>query len=60
MTEEDLCAVFGCFQKEARDGQVWPSIRVMSGRMKGQAFVEFDSKFVLWLGYTSMKCGHRV
>lgn len=53
VTEEDLHAVFGCFQKVTRDGQVWPSIRVMSGRMKGQAFVEFDSKFVLWLDDTS-------
>ena len=56
MTEDDLRAVFGCCVEQEGNGinlesgggdgsQLWPCIRVMSGRMKGQAFVEFHSEF---------------
>lgn len=52
VTEDDLLAVFGCCveQEEERlgGGQTWPRVRVMSGKMKGQAFIEFHSEF-LWL-----------
>lgn len=52
VTEEDLQAVFGYFREETDDDQTrqqgqrwWPRVRVMKGRMKGQAFVKFKSKF---------------
>lgn len=37
-TEEDLVALFGQFHSE---GQPKPVFRLMSGRMKGQAFITF-------------------
>ena len=40
VSEDDLAAVFGHFR--ARDG--CPRVRVLVGRMRGQAFVEFDGK----------------
>lgn len=40
VSEDDLAAVFGHFR--ARDG--CPRVRVLIGRMRGQAFVEFDGK----------------
>ena len=40
VSEDDLAAVFGHFR--ARDG--CPRVRVLTGRMRGQAFVEFDGK----------------
>ena len=46
--KEDLLAVFGCFRERTSDSQeAWLRVKVMSGRMKGQAFVEFDSKFTV-------------
>lgn len=51
VTEDDLLAVFGCCveQEEGSGGgdgcQTWSRVRVMSGRMKGQAFIEFHSEF---------------
>jgi RNA recognition motif-containing protein len=58
VTEDDLLAVFGsCVEQERSEGGERrgqgggdrsqtgpPSVRVMSGRMKGQAFVEFHSE----------------
>ena len=56
VTEDDLLAVFGsCVEQEGTgegeggggDGGSQmgpPSVRVMSGRMKGQGFVEFHSE----------------
>ena len=40
VSEDDLAAVFGHFR--VRDG--CPRVRVLAGRMRGQAFVEFDGK----------------
>ena len=40
VSKDDLAAVFGHFR--ARDG--CPRVRVLIGRMRGQAFVEFDGK----------------
>lgn len=59
VTEDDLLAVFGsCAERKGSRGggggrggggdssqlMGLPSVRVMSGRMKGQAFVEFHSE----------------
>ena len=41
----DLLAIFGLFHREDSE---WPKIRLMTGRMRGQAFVEFDCKFNLF------------
>ena len=40
VSEDDLAAVFGHFR--VRDK--CPRVRVLAGRMRGQAFVEFDGK----------------
>ena len=59
VTEDDLLAVFGCCEGLERGGGQgdrgerggdgsWMlpcSVRVMSGKMKGQAFIEFHSEF---------------
>ena len=41
-SEDDLQAVFGLFRQE---GSEWPKIRLMTGRMRGQAFIEFDCEY---------------
>ncbi len=42
---DDLRAIFGHFRSQGSEGEEeWPKIRIMTGRMKGQAFVEFASE----------------
>ena len=42
VTEKDLIAIFGQFQGNGEDPVL---IRLMKGKMKGQAFIEFHSEF---------------
>ena len=44
VSEKDLFALFGQFQGDGEDPVI---IRLMKGKMKGQAFVEFHSEFPL-------------
>lgn len=46
VSEDDLLAVFGLF----RTGVKCPRVRVLVGRMRGQAFVEFDGKDIIQHG----------
>ncbi len=49
---DDLRAIFGHFYSRRNGEEAWPQIRLMTGRMKGQAFVEFDG------GYTPQDLVH--
>lgn len=46
VSADDLRAVFGHFYSRGggEEQEEWPKVKVMTGRMKGQAFVEFDCR----------------
>lgn len=46
VSTDDLRAVFGHFYSRGggEEQEEWPKVKVMTGRMKGQAFVEFDCR----------------